>query len=199
MVSGGGRSVHTMAMADPGERFTGVEQPHDLMRAAEERCLEAEQRCFRAERRRFEAERRREQAEALLAEARKAGIKMEQIVAELKGLAAHLRGYGGDAAAGYGDGAGETVHVRSAEPANAPVPGPGDSREQMVDALSSAIARLRANVQAVEAVPRTAQPAAWPTVRPTVVASAAAPPQRAAHKHSASWISRWRARRKQRR
>jgi hypothetical protein len=62
----------------------------------------------------------------------------------------------------------------------------------MVDALTAAIARLRANVAAVGEVRGAAAPGERPVASPTL-------PPRPSHKHSMSWIARWRARRKQRR
>jgi hypothetical protein len=170
-----------MAMVEREGRFTGSAQPEELLRTAEERCLEAEQRCFRAERRRFEAERRREQLEVLLAKARETGVKMEQTVSELKRLVAFLR-----------VAADRPEHAADADAAKPVGTGaPDDSREQMADALSEAIARLRANVQAVGSVPPPP---------PRAHASSSPPPlSRPAHKHSRSWIARWRIRRKQRR
>jgi hypothetical protein len=224
-----------MAMVEAEDRFGGPERPQDpeeRRRAAEQRCLDAEQRCFQAERRRFEAERRREQAEALLAQARRAGITMERIVGELRKLVVSLR----DAA--------ERSTIATTTPASDATPSQPSGEGDMVDALAAAIARLRANVEAVgepaaaepsttAAEPSTTvdeEPSTTADVEPSadiqlstaadagppagVVAHSsagvnhAAPfagrpvstiPPRASHKHSMSWIARWRARRKQRR
>jgi hypothetical protein len=72
----------------------------------------------------------------------------------------------------------------------------------MVDALAAAIARLRANVEAVgEApVPRSAVAHAGHSTRVDAPASSddRAVGRRSSHKHSLSWIARWRIGRKQR-
>jgi hypothetical protein len=202
-----------MAMVEPGERFGGgTEDPDVRRRLAEERCLEAEQRCFRAERRRFEAERQRERLEELLAESRRAGLRMQQIVAELKRLVAELRGAAPAEAQqldptratvrahvqSAGTAATETNPARAVEPSGAGATAPAG--EEMADALSAAIARLRAGVEAVGA-PAPARPPVAPAPRPALAAARAPEPSltRPAHKHSLSWIARWRIRRKQRR
>jgi hypothetical protein len=197
-----------MAMAEVDDRFAGApEDPEERRRVAERRCLEAEQRCFVAERRRFEAERQRDQVQALLADARRAGLKMEQIVVELKRLVASLR-----EAAPRADARTEANGTSVAEetPRTA-------RREEMVDALTLAIARLRANVEAVgepetqradgegsQAGEAEARRSASAQTLVTVPVAPQAPPprvlpQRPPHKHSLSWIQRWRMRRKQRR
>jgi hypothetical protein len=128
---------------------------------------------------------------------------MEQIVAELKGLVVRMR---------------QIVEPhKQASASEAETHG-----EIMVDALSAAIARLRANVADVEAVgePREpafarapAPPGAAHTVPepPDATHVVPAPPgaartapdapavARKPHKHSMSLLGRWRMRRKQRR
>jgi len=197
-----------MAMAEVDDRFAGApEDPEERRRDAERRCLEAEQRCFVAERRRFEAERQRDQVQALLTDARRAGLKMEQIVAELRRLVASLREET-ERPAALAESNGTSLADETPRTAG---------REEMVDALTLAIARLRANVEAV-GEPATqgsddrgtpagdADGASTASVQ-TLVAAPAAPqgspprtlPPRPPHKHSMSWIQRWRMRRKQRR
>jgi hypothetical protein len=197
-----------MAMAEADDRFAGAsEDPDERRRDAERRCLEAEQRCFVAERRRFEAERQRDQVQALLADARRAGLKMEQIVAELRRLVASLR-EGAARPAPHAGSNGTSLVGETPRTAG---------REEMVDALTLAIARLRANVEAVgepetppsEGHGTSAGEAGAVSTAPaqTLVVAPAAPqgppprtlPPRAPHKHSMSWIQRWRMRRKQRR
>jgi hypothetical protein len=224
-----------MAMVEAEDRFGGPGRPQDpeeRRRAAEQRCLDAEQRCFQAERRRFEAERRREQAEALLAQARRAGIKMEQIVGELRKLVASLRDAAGRPTATTATAATATTATAitpaaartpafEATPSGA-MPSEPSGKGEMVDALTAAIVRLRANVEAV-GEPVAAQPSATTDGPPSMAADlqpsagvalssagvdhvapvadrpVSAIPPRASHKHSMSWIARWRARRKQRR
>jgi hypothetical protein len=200
-----------MAMVEPEERFPRAADPGERSRLAEERCLDAEQRCFRAERRRFEAERRREQVEELLAQSRRAGFRMAQIVAELRGLVLQLHDAARPPTGLVETGAdGRSADGQRSESPASLAPGrssagsaPGElSGEQMVDALSAAIVRLRANVEAVGArSERSAQTGAAPAVRAETPAWSGPPPARqtrAPHKHSMSWIARWRNRRKQR-
>lgn len=73
----------------------------------------------------------------------------------------------------------------------------------MVEALTAAIARLRANVEAVgeSPVPRSeviAHMEHSARVNDDAESAAEAVRRRPAHKHSLSWIARWRIKRKQR-
>ncbi|MGN6371944.1 MAG: hypothetical protein ACTHM1_03005 [Solirubrobacteraceae bacterium] len=203
-----------MAMVEPEDRFQGAEDPRERLRRAEERCLDAEQRCFRAERRRFEAERQREQVQRLLTEARHAGLRMAQIVEELRRLVVRMH----EAAEQPSEPAREPVSNGadvSGEPAagtQAPAAiaqslanahGADEDGDRMVEALTAAIARLRANVEAVgeTPVPRSeaiAHAEHSTRVRDDADSAAEAVRRRPAHKHSLSWIARWRIKRKQR-
>lgn len=200
-----------MAMVEPEDRFQGREDPEERRRRAEERCLDAEQRCFRAERRRFEAERQREQVQRLLAEARQAGLRMGQIVEELRRLvvrmheAAERLPEGAEAPAADRVSVAPVAHAPAAIAADL-VSTPGaDDGDRMVEALTAAIARLRANVEAVgesSPVPRsteTAQSGHSTRAAEDDASAVEAVGRRAPHKHSLSWIARWRMRRKQRR
>ncbi|MGH2878532.1 MAG: hypothetical protein ACRDK4_02860 [Solirubrobacteraceae bacterium] len=160
-----------------------VRLAEDRARAAEEQRLQTEGRCFAAERRRLDAERRLEQVEALLEEALQAGVRMRGLVGELSELAGSLR---------------QALQARAAQ---APRPSAEDTvaaehRAEMVDALASAVERLRARVdeaKTVEPEPDVVQPAGEPVrTQPAPV------PARPSHKHSLSAIARWRNKRKQR-
>jgi hypothetical protein len=75
--------------------------------------------------------------------------------------------------------------------------------DRMVEALTAAIARLRANVEAVgeSPVPRSeaiARPGHAARVQDNAVSGTETVRPRPAHKHSRSWIARWRIKRKQR-
>jgi hypothetical protein len=205
-----------MAMVEPDDRFQGAEGPEERRRRAEERCLDAEQRCFRAERRRFEAERQREQVERLLAEARQAGLRMTQIVVELRHLVVRMH----EAAERQPETVEERPQIAETPVANglgvsgrpvaeAPAPAAvlqgvnaeGADGDGMIEALTAAIARLRANVEAVgeSPVPRSVVIAhAGHSTRAQEDArrAAEAGQGRRAHKHSLSWIARWRMQRK---
>jgi hypothetical protein len=205
-----------MAMVEPEDRFQGGEDSAERLRRAEERCLDAEQRCFRAERRRFEAERQREQVQRLLAEARQAGLRMAQIVEELRRLVVRMHEAAerlpeaseageasvSDGVRASGEPAAEGQAAAAVAQGLASAQG-ADDGDRMVDALTAAIARLRANVEAVgEApVPRSAVVAhAGRSTRAQGDSARAveAAKRRPAHKHSLSWIARWRIKRKQR-
>lgn len=208
-----------MAMVEPEDRFQGAEGPEERRRRAEERCLDAEQRCFRAERRRFEAERQREQIERLLAEARQAGLRMAQIVEELRRLVVHMRDAAdrlpeaAEAAQAAGVPAANEASVSAGPVAEPHAPAAlaqslakvqgADDGDRMVEALTAAIARLRANVEAVGESP--VPPAAaiahaghFTRAEDDAASSPQAVQRRPAHKHSRSWIARWRVKRKQR-
>jgi hypothetical protein len=163
-------------------------------RTAEEQRLQAEGRCFAAERRRLDAERRLQQVEALLEEALRAGARMRGLVGELSELAGSLR---------------QALQASAAQPArpSAEETVAAEHRAEMVDALASAVERLRARVDEVKTVepePDTAQPDSSVVESASAVLAAepvgAQPPvpPRPSHKHSMSAITRWRNKRKQR-
>jgi hypothetical protein len=159
-----------MAMAERSEWHHNDDQTDaspvdERVRVAEEQRVQAEGRCFAAERRRLDAERRLEQVEALLEEALQAGARMRGLVGELSELALTLR---------------RALEAGTATPSEGTA---AEHRAEMVDALASAVERLRARV-AVEPEPSEPQPEPI-SFRPP-------------HKHSMSAIRRWRNKRKQR-
>ena len=145
-------------------------QVDERVRVAEEQRVQAEGRCFAAERRRLDAERRLEQVETLLEEALQAGARMRGLVGELSELALSLR---------------HALEAGAAAPTEDTVA--AEHRAEMVDALASAVERLRARVDEV----KTVEPKPEET-RPEPA------PARPSHKHSMSAIRRWRNKRKQR-
>lgn len=175
-----------MAMAERSEwhhhnDHDDASQVDERLRVAEEQRVQAEGRCFAAERRRLDAERRLEQVEALLEEALQAGARMRGLVSELSELAGSLR---------------HALEVKAAEPARSSAEDTvaTEHRAEMVDALASAVERLRARVDEVKAVePESGEPAGEP-----VLAQPAPVVARPVHKHSMSAIARWRNARKQR-
>jgi hypothetical protein len=180
--------------ADPAAHIDErVRVAEDRARTAEEQRLQIEGRCFAAERRRLDAERRLQQVEALLEEALQAGARMRGLVGELSELAATLRH-------GLETSAAQQPARPSAEDTVA-----AEHRAEMVDALASAVERLRARVDEVKSVepePDIAEPDIAnrfeQTLREPVLAQSGPVPARPSHKHSMSAISRWRNKRKQR-
>jgi chromosome segregation ATPase len=112
----------------------------------------------------------RERAEYLLQGMREGYRRVECLVAELKGVAVQLRA-----------GAAEPRPVQL-EPL---VAVPGEQREELTDALATAVERLRARAEVSPMPPE--EPAAAPVI------------ERTSHKHSMSLLTRIRRRRKQRR
>jgi chromosome segregation ATPase len=110
----------------------------------------------------------RERAERQLEEMRIGYQRMELIVAEVKGVVAQLR-------------AATALKPKPQQPE----PAAHGEREEMADALASAVERLRARAECPQTQP------AEPTVAPVA--------ERAPHKHSMSLLTRLKRRRKQRR
>jgi chromosome segregation ATPase len=110
----------------------------------------------------------RERAERQLRDMRVGYQRMELIVAEVKGAVAQLR-------------AATALKPRPQQPE----PAAHGEREEMADALASAVERLRARAECPQTQP------AEPTVAPVA--------ERAPHKHSMSLLTRLKRRRKQRR
>ncbi|HEX3391208.1 MAG TPA: hypothetical protein VHS55_01460 [Solirubrobacteraceae bacterium] len=159
-------------------------QVDERVRVAEEQRVQAEGRCFAAERRRLDAERRLEQVEALLEEALQAGTRMRGLVGELSELASTLR---------------RALEAGPAAPTEDTVA--AEHRTEMVDALASAVERLRARVDEVKSVepePEAAESGSGDAVGEPVSAQPAQVPARPSHKHSMSAVRRWRNKRKQR-
>jgi DNA repair exonuclease SbcCD ATPase subunit len=166
-----------------------------------ERIAELERRAAEIESGLRDERAARERSERLLESMREGHGRMEALVAEIKGIvvrasAALARDSDEDAPAAESLAAEQ--EQRGAE---------------MADALAAAVERLRARAEAVPASLETptgestalAEPLAHASVdeperfAPAVEHPAQAPPARAAHKHSMSWIKRQRIRRKQRR
>jgi chromosome segregation ATPase len=133
----------------------------------------------------------RKRAEDLLQGMREGYRRVELLVADVKGLAVQLR-------------AGDAVQSRPVqlEPV---VVVPGEQREELTDALASAVERLRARAEVSDMLPAEpttpAEPITWPAEPTTSHAEPAATPvvERSPHKHSMSLLTRIHRRRKQRR
>jgi chromosome segregation ATPase len=128
----------------------------------------------------------REHAEVQLADMRAGYRRMELLVAELKAVMAQLRA------------------AAAREPRREQVAGSGvpiEQREQLADALATAVERLRARAEASALEP--GEPAAEVQVRPRPSElerpSVSSVEKRSPHKHSMSLLTRMKRRRKQRR
>jgi chromosome segregation ATPase len=144
--------------------------------------LAALQRSAHEIRREIDSERAaRERAEHLLQGMREGYRRMGRLVAELRGVAAQLRA------------------DNAREPrAEQPDPGAsGEQREELADALATAVERLRARAELSQAPPE--QPAAVAPTGASAVADGGGLAPRSPHKHSMSLLTRIRRRRKQRR
>jgi chromosome segregation ATPase len=160
------------------------------------RLSELERRALEI-RREIDSERSaRERAERQLEDMRGGYQRMELLVAELKGVMAQLR----------------AAATRQSRPQQPEPVVHGEQREELTDALSSAVERLRTRAEASATEPEdlldapiTRQPSeveqrsAASPIGPTTVAGAGGLSERTPHKHSMSLLTRLKRRRKQRR
>jgi chromosome segregation ATPase len=159
------------------------------------RLSELERRALEI-RREIDSERSaRERAERQLKDMRGGYQRMELLVAELKDVMAQLR----------------AAAARQSRPSQPEPVVHGEQREELTDALASAVERLRTRAEASATEPEdlldapttrqpseVGQPSAAPPIG-TTVADGGAIAERAPHKHSMSLLTRLKRRRKQRR
>ena len=172
-------------------RRAASEQEHEELHA---RVAELERRAAASDAALHLERAARERTEALLEGLRDGSMQVAAIVGEVRGLLERLIASAGTVGPAWGPAAQaqsppgrEELSQMAAEVA-APADGESGVQEErgaeMADALAAAVERLRARAQAADAP--SVQAAAPPAARPV-------------HKHTMSFIARWRLRRKQRR